>query len=950
MAGEKKTIVSLLVDPGASKQNIDEVREALVQSGEAGSAAASSITQGLERIESGSASAMGKLASGSDVSEASLRKLAAQYVALEEAAVQAYGSIQQAPQAVQDAVAKAEGQIVSVNTAVVAMGDKVAEATDRFRSMATASVEASKGAADALQMVTTAAGEAANAAAKMGEASERAALPLPDVKRGFLSIADAAQNMAESVSRGWTRDEEGGRESSRALVEVLQNRLRLKEAIVEEFGAMENADAATRAAYEAWDMEVQRLTVHTQEMVNVQRQAAVATKEGGEQFATIGLLAEQAGKHFGETGEKIGSAAGQLGLLASMSAHLQKSFEGLKLNELEGGLGRTAIQAGLVAATLVASVAAGEKLAETNKANDESIQDLVKDLKGWVSVDLGGWFGRYQAWMQVFLADLMNAGIATADFFKAIESGDSDAAIAAVQKVQHAFDGLVDEVAAADTAQQRRATSTRMASNADEIAASFAKENAEMAARVATATDAARAAVDKRSTSQGKLTLAVHEGTTADLDASHAAAAAAEANAKTAEKFAKTAEDIAKAKEMQAKNAKEAVDRMRESAKATEDDSEATKKAIETAAGLAKEKGILAEAAKLAADNLKEAAAQAKEVAKQAEEAAKAHEHLVGALQALTDAVNLETGAHERKESAIQKEIDKLQEELKINEKLTDSDRSRITEMISVAKEIDKLQQQQDALTAAKKKEIDATKEQNAAHQQSASDLQKEIDATGSLYIATHRQAEAEAQIIVVKSGQSAQIAAEIELRRDQLVALNKTTDATVNATTATSKAAITYDAATGSYTNLSEATSKAGEAAKESTIHYDETTRSWTNVKKAAEDVATATRKTGDAVEEADPFWKKFNDYMTSMGATIVPHFSDSIDVTAKAIAAANPTVAAHVLEVDKLGSAFRTASAGIDEMKGKLAEVIAHLKDIKTHSEAATVAVEKLANAGND
>ncbi len=148
---------------------------------------------------------------------------------------------------------------------------------------------------------------------------------------------------------------------------------------------------------------------------------------------------------------------------------------------------------------------------------------------------------------------------------------------------------------------------------------------------------------------------------------------------------------------------------------------------------------------------------------------------------------------------------------------------------------------------------------------------------------------------------------------------------------------------------NLSEATGKAGEAAKESTIHYDETTKSWTNVKKAAEDVATATRKTGDAVQEADPFWKKFNDYMASMGATIVPHFSESVDVTAKAIAAASPTVAAHVLEVDHLGSAFQRASVSTGDMHTKLEDIVATLKGIKTAGIEAAAAIVKMSDAVN-
>jgi hypothetical protein len=978
MAGDKKLVALFELQTGASKQNLDELRAAEKAMSAEGVTAATSMSNGFEMIETRSASMFAKIQNGSSVSDSQLRSLAAQYVALGDSVTGAFGSIESAPEAIQSAMKIAEDQVLAVNTAVVSMGDRVVDAAERFKTLAVSGRDAAKvledsvtgataaietlgtsgdaaatgvaGGADAaatsLEAVSAAAGTAAASVEEITAASGRAALPLPDVKRGFVSIAEAAQNMAESVDRGWSRDEEGGRESSRALVEVLQNRLRLKEAIIEEFGAMENADAATRAAYEAWDVEVQRLTVHVQEMVAVQRQATVATKEGGEQFATIGLLAEQAGKHFGETGEKIGSVAGQLGLMAAMSEHLKRSFEGLKLNELEGGFARTAIQVAAVAATAAVAVEVGLKMAEADDQNAESVRNLVHELEHWVSIDLAANLRASDAELQVLLSDMIAAATGAKDFFVAFNTGDYDGAIKAVESIRNSFKGYTAEVEAATAASNRRAIASHTAATADQIAAQFAQENAAMSARVAVATDQARIAADKRTASQQHLTTVMREGATADEIAAQKAA-------EIAERVAHSAELIAKAKETEAKNARAVVEGIKESAKATDDESEKTKQSIETATKLAKAKETEATAAKLAAEGLKEAATQAKEVAKQTQEAATASAHLTAMLTALIDAVNEETGAHGRKQTAIEKEIAKLEEELKINGNLSASEKARIADMIAVASHINGLQKEEDAFVASKKQDVAATDAQvSASHRHSEAlkatgeDLQREIDETGSLYIAQHRQAEAEAQIIVVKSGRAAQIQAEIDLGKAQLDAINAQTDATNRVSAATSKSTIIQQDATGVITNLTKASGDASAAAANSTVHYDEVTHSMTNVKEAASKVEDGAQGIIRAIEETDPFLKQFDDAMTKAGVEIVPRFGESISVTASKMTAANPQVAAHVLEVDKLKVSYGNVTTELSGVHGQLEAIVEQLRQVKTHAEDAQGALSKMAS----
>ncbi|HSY50397.1 MAG TPA: hypothetical protein VLC46_16415 [Thermoanaerobaculia bacterium] len=983
MPTDKKYVASYLVDTGASTQNIQAVQDALVQSGNAGISSASRITQGLEAIETNSDKAMGKIANGAQVSDSALTQLAARYVALQQAVTDAFGSIENAPQAIQDAMRVAEEQVQGVNTAVVSMGDRVTLAAERFRELATSGGDAAKtvaegadaasGALDTVGTSATAAGtavtEGADAASEaldtesesatraaeaidgMAAASARAALPLPDVTRGVVSVDIAAQHMADTVAHAWQVDEEGGRLSARQLTVVVENRVRLRQAIIDEFGSLEEADAATRATYEAWDAEVQRLIQHTQELMVAQRQATVALKEGGEQFATIGLMAQQAGRLFGETGQKIGSAAGELGLMGAMSAHLQKNFEGLKLNELQGGFARTAIQAALVTAAFLASSAAGLKLAEANAENAESFDNLVKSMEGAFQTDFMPWFGRIEAAAQVFIADMMNATTASMHFWEAISSGDKDAAIAALDQASKSFNGLAFETMNAMSAQDRRAQSTNKAATADEIAAKFAKENADMARMVATATDAARAAVEKR-------TAATKDGAAADEEATKGATADAHEQADAAEALAKVATDLAKAKEVEAKNATLVVAAMKEEAKAKNDDSDATKQSIKLAEDQAKAKGQLATAAKLAADALKEAAAQAKEDARQEDEDAKSAAHLTDMLQSLTDAVNQETGAYAKKETAIQKQIDKLQEELKTNDDLSDSDKARIQQMITVAARIDQLQQAEDKLTAAKKQEAEATTAQtsatakrSAATKSEEALLEEEIAKTGSLTIAQNRLAQSESQIIVVKSGVAAQVEADIAQQRRLLNSLNDQAKATDDVSTATSKNAITQDAVTGAITNVTKASDDASNAADSSSVQYDKATHSMTNVKEAADKAADSTTKAGNAAQESDPFWQKFNDFMAKAGITVIPQFSMSMDVSGKKIVEVTPQVAAHVLEVDKLSTSYKGAGDAIkDNLLVQLAEVDKQLAAAKTNADALVAALNKIPDAVNN
>jgi hypothetical protein len=388
---DKREEIQLEITTGATQPNLEQMKGGVDEVNAAGKNLVATLTPTLEQVEQATGQVAGatESAAQSFAAEADAAQASAQ--AIGEVAGSA-AEIAPALDAATEGMSNTSTAAQETATGIAAVGAASAEVADEVETLGASAEEATSKIADGAETAKTAldgiapsAEAAAAAVEQMGESGERAALPLPDVTRGMTSVKDAAANMATTVKAAWDIDAEGGKLSARQLATVVQNRERLRQAIVEEFGSLEAADGPTRAVYEAWDAEVQRLVVHTQELTKAQRAAAVGLKEGGEQFAMVGLLAEHVGKNFGEVGEKLGIAAGELGLLASVGTHLGRVFAGLKLNELGGGFAKVSIQAALVAATAVAAAAAGKKLSETNEANAQTIDFWEKAL-----VRLGG--------------------------------------------------------------------------------------------------------------------------------------------------------------------------------------------------------------------------------------------------------------------------------------------------------------------------------------------------------------------------------------------------------------------------------------------------------------------------------------------------------------------------------------------------------------------------------
>lgn len=192
---DKATTASLNVVTGDSRQHLEEVQAALVATGEAGVASADKITNGLEKIESRSDSAQKKISEGRSISENELNAMAAQYVALEDAAVKAFGSVENAPVELQNALKLAETQIVSVHKSMTDMGDKTKAAADRFRTLG-------QEGKDGTQLVERGADAAASATKKLGDTGTTAGSTL---QRVFANVKDAESGLQEAIESGSPR-------------------------------------------------------------------------------------------------------------------------------------------------------------------------------------------------------------------------------------------------------------------------------------------------------------------------------------------------------------------------------------------------------------------------------------------------------------------------------------------------------------------------------------------------------------------------------------------------------------------------------------------------------------------------------------------------------------------------------------------------------------------------
>lgn len=468
MADEKDLKIGLEVTTGASQPNLEKgIVAPLKEVDAAGKAAATSVTAGVKEIEAatqGAAAAEEKLVTATEqVAEAGQgagEGIAAGLEKVTEAAAGAVAAQEEVAQASEGIATAGEESAATTSEALTGVAEVAATTSEAIAGIGEAATTAGEEATTALEETTAAAEETAAAAQQIG----------PAISEGFTEVADQAQLVQNAIDRFYQRLADGLAPGRGALRQITAQYAILQEQIAE-------ADTLTAEEAEAAQANYQRIGLAIQGVITKQREfnaemktANIATQEGGAQLAMLGMAAEHVGKVFGDVGEAVGKAAGEVGILALAAEHLPRMFEAMNLNELGGGLRNVSIQAGLVAAVFALAYGAGTKFAESNELNKQVIDDLTKSLKDLVAG--GGEFGKFtgeaQAGIQALTAHIIESKWSLVDFVNglqiAIAAANGDGAT--VAKLSQGYGDLSKDIDAATKAQDKEHLSARIAKKA----------------------------------------------------------------------------------------------------------------------------------------------------------------------------------------------------------------------------------------------------------------------------------------------------------------------------------------------------------------------------------------------------------------------------------------------------------------------------------------------------
>jgi chromosome segregation ATPase len=268
---DKKLVAQLLVEAGASAQNIEEVQNALVKSGDAGVKAADRITTGLQAIEKGSGQALAKTAQGVTVSDSELGKLATRFAAVDAAVKAAFGSVEKAPAEIQQAVQTAQEQIIAANKSVIELGASTDGAAEKFKNLAQKAIDAGK------QIEKDV--DAATAAQKRQETATKAA--------GDAMVR--VVNNAKEAEKGLEEAIEGGSPRMGTALSKLRN---VYVVLGDQIKAAEKDGRAlpqeTIAEYERLGKVIQAQIPIVRRMTDEMKEQKTEIGEGGEQWLGLG--------------------------------------------------------------------------------------------------------------------------------------------------------------------------------------------------------------------------------------------------------------------------------------------------------------------------------------------------------------------------------------------------------------------------------------------------------------------------------------------------------------------------------------------------------------------------------------------------------------------------------------------------------------------------------------
>jgi hypothetical protein len=162
------------------------------------------------------------------------------------------------------------------------------------------------------------------------------------------------------------------------------------------------------AMLEKLENEYTSLTAKANALTNAAADNRVRLKETGAQITGLTSGIAQLGSVLGPTGAKIGFVIGNVGQLGSVMENLKDSVKGLDLNTLSAGASAVKMggQFAAVALVFAAATAAGVKLADMNSQNAETTHKLWQEIKLLASGEIDkakGQIGGLQSALQSLL-------------------------------------------------------------------------------------------------------------------------------------------------------------------------------------------------------------------------------------------------------------------------------------------------------------------------------------------------------------------------------------------------------------------------------------------------------------------------------------------------------------------------------------------------------------------
>lgn len=400
----------------AIQKQLQEVLSASVAAGEAESEQAQAAGKAIAQVRSALAEVNAELA-----------REAQAWSALRSAGTEALQPTVAALLGEADAVQRATKNLEVQRATLVEVQQQLKIMLDEQIAAGQAGSEASNLIGIALTDVKGRINEVTAAMKAQGEASAAATNEsrnsLENLRGETLTVQEATEIAASKIRAAWELYNEELKITPRSVGFVVQAVEGLRMTIDATRGTTQEATTQEIADYERLRAELAKLQVQARLVLDEQQDARLLLKESGNQIQSVGIAVQQLSSSLGPMGQAFGSAAGQAALFSGGLQQVRDAFKQMNLNQLEfNGLNATTItQGGLIAGTFIAAAIAGLKLAETNKTNEDTVNQLKKS---WTNLGV-----EVSERMDGVQEEIDKSDGSLLDFFAHLGSGTAEASV-----------------------------------------------------------------------------------------------------------------------------------------------------------------------------------------------------------------------------------------------------------------------------------------------------------------------------------------------------------------------------------------------------------------------------------------------------------------------------------------------------------------------------------------